>query len=308
MSRADVVTELHKPARRNFKRRRVIVKGIDDLWQADLVDMKPYSRFNAGNKYLLVVIDVLSKYAWVEPVLTKSAKHVTRAFEKILEQGRVPRNLQTDDGKEFFNSDFKAVMNKYNINHYSTYSTMKASVVERLNRTLKEKMWKRFSLQGNYKYLKMLPEIVTEYNNTVHSTTNMKPKDVNKKMAKELLKTIYSHIKIAAPGKFKIGDDVRISKYKNLFAKGYTPNWTTEIFKIIKIKKTNPATYLLQDGQGQPIAGSFYEHELQRTSNPDVYLVERVIKRRGDNIFVKWLGFDIIGMMDISNTIVCRTS
>lgn len=292
MSRADVVTELHKPARRNFKRRRVIVKGIDDLWQADLVDMKPYSRFNAGNKYLLVVIDVLSKYAWVEPVLTKSAKHVTRAFEKILEQGRVPRNLQTDDGKEFFNSDFKAVMNKYNINHYSTYSTMKASVVERLNRTLKEKMWKRFSLQGNYKYLKMLPEIVTEYNNTVHSTTNMKPKDVNKKMAKELLKTIYSHIKIAAPGKFKIGDDVRISKYKNLFAKGYTPNWTTEIFKIIKIKKTNPATYLLQDGQGLPIAGSFYEQELQRTSNPDVYLVERVIKRRGDNIFVKWLGFD----------------
>lgn len=292
MSRADVVTELHKPARRNFKRRRVIVKGIDDLWQADLVDMKPYSRFNAGNKYLLVVIDVLSKYAWVEPVLTKSAKHVTRAFEKILEQGRVPRNLQTDDGKEFFNSDFKAVMNKYNINHYSTYSTMKASVVERLNRTLKEKMWKRFSLQGNYKYLKMLPEIVTEYNNTVHSTTNMKPKDVNKKMAKELLKTIYSHIKIAAPGKFKIGDDVRISKYKNLFAKGYTPNWTTEIFKIIKIKKTNPATYLLQDGQGLPIAGSFYEQELQRTSNPDVYLVERVIKRKGDNIFVKWLGFD----------------
>ena len=116
---------------------------------------------------------------------------------------------------------------------------------------------------------------------------------MDEKAAQRLLNTVYNNIKIAEHGKFSKGDPVRISKYKKLFAKGYTPNWTTEVFKVFRVKNTMPVTYELVDSTNTSISGSFYEHELQRVANPDVYLVEKVIKKRGDRVFVKWLGLDV---------------
>ncbi|XP_025265605.1 uncharacterized protein LOC112638321 [Camponotus floridanus] len=120
----------------------------------------------------------------------------------------------------------------------------------------------------------------------------MRPIDVTPARASRLLSTVYSHPKIAAPGKFRPNDPVRVSKYKTLFKKGYTPNWTAEIFRVAEVRRTNPATYLLKDSRGEPIAGGFYEHELQRVSDPDVYLVESVLCQKGDVVLVKWLGMD----------------
>lgn len=134
MSKRQLVEELHKPARRNFKRRRVIIKGIDDLWQADLVEMIPYATVNKNYKYLLTVIDCFSKYAWALPIKSKTGVDVTNAMHNILSQGRCPKNLQTDDGKEFFNSNFQNLMKRKSINHYSTYSVMKASICERFSK------------------------------------------------------------------------------------------------------------------------------------------------------------------------------
>lgn len=290
MSKETLVNELHKPARRNFKRRRVIMKGLDDLWQADLVEMQPYAVFNNGYRYLLVVIDTFSKYAWVRPCKTKTGPDVTNAFQSILKLGRIPKNLHTDNGKEFYNKHFKIVMDKFKINLYSTFSVMKASIVERLNRTLKEKMWKLFSLQGTYKWQNILPKIVNEYNNTKHSKIKMTPIQVNKKNEKMLLKTVYNNIKIAGPAKLKKNDLVRISKHKSLFEKGYTPNWSTEVFRISRVKITYPVTYLLEDLQNKPILGCYYEEELKKTKVPDVYLVEKIIRRKGTKAYVKWLG------------------
>lgn len=289
MSKEALVNELHRSARRNFKRRRVIMKGIDDLWQADLVEMQPYAKFNHGYRYLLVVIDTFSKFAWVVPCKTKNALDVSIAFQSIISKRR-PKNLQTDNGTEYYNKNFKKLTDKYKINHYSTYSVMKASIVERLNRTLKGKMWKLFSLYGSYKWESILPKIVNEYNNTKHSTIKMAPINVNKSNEKMLLNTVYNNIKIAGPAKLKKGDLVRISKYKGLFEKGYTPNWSTELFKIIKVQITNPVTYLLEDLQNNPITGGFYEYELQKTNISDVYLVEKILKRKGSQAYVKWLG------------------
>jgi len=99
-------------------------------------------------------------------------------------------------------------------------------------------------------------------------------------------------VKIAAPTRFKIGDPVHINKFKTIFKKSYIPNWSTEIFYIVKTQHTNPATYLLKDYQGKPIAGGFYEHELQRVSNPDVYLVEKILRKQENKMYVKWLGMD----------------
>ncbi|XP_025163398.1 uncharacterized protein LOC112590600 [Harpegnathos saltator] len=133
------VEELDAPAKRYFPRRRVIVRGYDDLWQADLVEMRPYSRFNRGYHYILTIIDVLSKYAWAVPMKSKSSKEAVEVFARIFqESGRCPKNFQTDQGKEFYN--LQKLLKKHGINHYSTYSVMKASVVGRFNRTLKNDM------------------------------------------------------------------------------------------------------------------------------------------------------------------------
>lgn len=288
----QLVKELHTPARKTFPRRRVIVRGYDDLWQADLVDMRAYSRANSGNQYILTVIDVLTKYAWAQPLKNKQAKTVVSAFNKIFKYKRKPKNLQTDDGKEFFNAEFNQLMKKHNINHYSTYSVMKASIVERWNRTLKNDMWKMFTLNGNYKWTNSLDNLVNSYNNRKHRTIKMKPAHVTPKIAKQLLTTVYSNIKLVGASRFKVGDHVRISKYKSIFAKGYTPNWSTEIFRIVKVQQTNPTTYLLQDSLGHDIHGGFYEQELLAAKHTDVYLVEKVLRKKGNRVFVKWLGLD----------------
>ncbi|XP_043264209.1 uncharacterized protein LOC122404338, partial [Colletes gigas] len=109
----------------------------------------------------------------------------------------------------------------------------------------------------------------------------MRPCDVTPAIADKLLATVYNNIKIAATEKFKLGEFVRVSKFKTIFDKGYTPNWSTVVFKIAKVQATNPATYLLLDSCGKPVAGGFYEHELQRVTDPDVHLVEKVLRRKG---------------------------
>lgn len=287
----DLVNELHKRARKNFIRRRVVMKGIDDLWQADLVEMGDYSRYNKNYRYLLTVIDTFSKFAWAAPLKTKTALEVLKEMKEIFKLGRVPKNLQSDDGKEFFNQHFSKLMDEYKINHYSTYSRMKASIVERFNRTLKGMMWKEFSFNGSYHWLNIYKDLINAYNGKIHRTIKMPPIKVNSRNEKKLLNTVYSHMKIYKLSKFNVGDYVRISKYKNIFEKGYTPNWTTEIFKIKTVKNTYPTTYILEDYQGNPIKGGFYDEELTKTQFPDTYLVEKILKSKGKKAFVKWLGF-----------------
>jgi Integrase core domain len=292
MSRRDIIDELHKPARKNFIRRKVIIKGLNDLFQADLVDMSAFASVNKGYKFLLTVIDCFSKYAWAIPIKDKSGNQVTLAMKSIfLKDNRIPKNLQTDKGKEFYNKDFQNLMKKYTINLYSTYSTLKASIIERFNRTLKNKMYKEFTMNGNYKWLNIIDELLKNYNNTKHSTIKMKPIDVNKSNENRILNTVYNNLKIRGRSKLKLNNYVRISKNKHLFEKGYTPNWTTEIFKIKKIQNTNPVTYILEDFQGNDIKGGFYELELLKVKHPDVYLIEKIVKTKGNKVFVKWLGF-----------------
>ena len=192
------------------------MKGIDDLWQADLVEMdsgtlKGISKLNKGYKYLLTIIDVFSKYAWAVPVKDKTGVNVTKAFKDVFKI-RKPNHIQTDQGKEFYNKEFKELVKENNINHYSTYSGKKASVVERFNRTLKQNMWKKFTEQGNYKWLEMLSKLVSEYNNRVHRTIGMKPVDVNKKNEQMILEKVYKEEYKRVKLKYKVGDHVRIKR------------------------------------------------------------------------------------------------
>lgn len=138
MSKKAIVDEIHRSARKNFERRSVIIRGFDDLWQADLAEFIPYSKYNDGHKYILLVIDCYSKFLWTRPLKSKNGVEVTTAMTSILKAGRKPKNLQTDEGKEFYNKYFTEVMINNGVNHYSTYSVKKASIVERVIRTFKK--------------------------------------------------------------------------------------------------------------------------------------------------------------------------
>lgn len=294
--KSKIVDELHRNARKNFPRIPYLMKGIDDTFQVDLVEFIPYARENTNHKYALVVIDIFSKYAWTVPLRNKTGIETSKAMESIFQQsGRVCKNCQSDNGKEFYNKHFSAVMKKYGINHYSTFSGLKASICERLNRTLLSKLWKQFNINGNHKWLNVLKRITAEYNDSIHSTIKMRPSEVNSLNEKQLLNTVYvrnNSFNVNTKKKFHIGDNVRLSKFKHVFVKGYKPSWTTEIFRIENILATEPITYTLIDLHGKPISGLFYSYELQKTNELDVYLVEKIIKRSGDKVYVKWLGFD----------------
>ena len=169
---------------------------------------------------------------------------------------------------------------------YSTYNKGKSVVAERFIRTLKNKLYKHMTTVPKNVYYDVLDDTVKKYNNTRHSTIKMKPIDVKDNTYINTDKKINNK-----DPKFKVGDRVRISKYKNVFAKGYVPNWSEEVFVINKIKNTVPWTYEINDLNGEEIIGSFYEKELQKTSQEE-FRIEKVIKRKGDKIYVKWKGYD----------------
>jgi hypothetical protein len=288
---------LHKPIRKKFQTRRVYVKGIDDQWQADLVEMREFSDENKGFNYLLTVIDCLSKYAWAKPIKNKTAEEIINSFDKIFKERR-PSKLQTDKGKEFINKKFQSFLKEHNITWFSTNSDLKASIVERFNRTLKSKMWKYFTQVGNKEWISIVDDLVYNYNNTYHTSIKMTPVEASKKENEvKVYKNLYGkEIKLNKVKKFKVGDKVRISKWKGTFAKGYLPNWTTELFTVSKVLNTNPITYKIKDWNNQEVEGSFYEPELVKfdKQNED-FEVEKILKKRTKNgkkeLLIKWLGY-----------------
>ena len=167
---------------------------------------------------------------------------------------------------------------------YSTYNEEKSVVAERFIRTLKNKIFKHMAAISKNVYFDVLDDIVNKYNNTVHRTIKMKPIDVTSDSYAE-----YNEDSNVTKPKFKVGDHVRISKYKNIFAKGYTQNWS-EVFVVSKIKNTVLWTYVISDLNGEPISGSFYEKELQKTSQ-EKFRMEKVLKGKGDKLYVKWKKF-----------------
>ena len=212
-----------------------------------------------------MVLDLFSKYDWIVPLKDKKGETVTEAFKTIFKEGRKPQYLWTDEGKEYYNKNMKELLEKNGITLYSTENEEKSSLCERRNCTIKTKMWKQFTVKGNTIYLDILTKILSQYNNTKHSAIKMPPVEVSKKKNQSTLYfNLYGDMEqLSAKPKFRVGDKVRISKYKRkVFDKGYTRNWTEEIFLFDKIQSANPITYRLKDLKNEEIQGSFYEPEL----------------------------------------------
>ena len=286
----QLADELHKPVIRKFKKRKVYSSFKDNIWCADLADMQLLSKFNKGFRFLLCVIDIFSKYAWVIPLKDKKGVSIVNAFQKILDDSkRKPNKIWVDKGSEFYNNSFKKWLQDNDIVMYSTNNEGKSVVAERFIRTLKTKIYKYMTAISKKVYIDKLDDIVKEYNDTYHTSIKMKPADVKDNTYIDFKKEINNK-----DPKFKVGDHVRISKYKNIFTKGYMPNWSEEIFIIKKIKNTVPWTYVindLNDLNGEEIIGTFYENELQGTKQNE-FRIEKVIKRKGDKLYVKWKGCD----------------
>ena len=226
------------------------------------MDMQLISSQNKGFKYLLAVIDIFSKYAWIIPLRTKTAKEIIDSFSLIFKT-RKPNKIWTDAGKEFINKYFKKYLSDNNVEIYQTYNEGKAVVVERFNRTFKEKIWRYFTEYKTKTYINVLADLVSEYNNTVHSTTKLTPVDASKPENEYLI--VYRNPVITQKPKFKVGDRVRIYKYKKHFEKSYESNWSKEIFVVSAIIFTAPITYKIKDLNDEEIIGSFYKNELTKT-------------------------------------------
>ena len=174
-------------------------------------------------------------------------------LKKIIKQSnRKANEIWVDQGGEFYNHVFKRWLSNNDIIMYSTFNEGKSVVVERFIRTLKNKLYKHMTATGKNAYYDVLDDVILNI--------KMKPKHVKNDNNRVY---IDEHNKKSA--RYNVGDRVRISKFKNIFTKGYTPNWSREVFIINKINDTVPHTYNLKDLNGEEIIGRFYDRELQKT-------------------------------------------
>ena len=243
----QLAEELHKPIIRKFEKRKVPAAFKDNIWGADLADMQLLSKYNKGIRLLLLcVIDIFRKYTWVVPLKDKKFISIFKAFQSILKQSnRKPNKIWVDKGSEFYNAYFKKWLRDNDLVMYSTHNEGKSVAAERFIRTIKSKIYKYMTSISKNVYINKLDDIVNEYNNTYYTTIKMKPIDVKD----NTYINTSTKINYKDP-KFKVGDRVRISKYKNIFAKGHMPNWSEE------------------------------------------FRIEKVIKRKGNKIYVKWKGYN----------------
>ena len=292
--RKSLAFTLHRPPRRRFKMAPVMVLNIDQQWVADLMEMQRYWHQNRGVRYLLTVIDVLSKYAWVRPIKRKTGAELLKALESIVAEGRRPQTLQTDKGKEFYNTTLQRWLKKEDIRHFSTLGDAKASIVERFNRTLKSRLYWYFTAANTTQYLDILPSLVQRYNEDVHRSIGMAPKDVTVKNEAEVWQRLYGQVtKTRRRGRLKVGDRVRLSERVKTFKKGYLPQWTEEVFRIQRVIQGPVLMYKVEEFDGMPVKGTFYAEDLQKvTVDGDMlWRVEKVLKRRRGQMLVRWKGW-----------------
>ena len=294
---------LRKPAKRN----RIVVTGIDDQWSADLMDMVKFKSQNDGYSYVLVVIDVFSKFLWMRSLKDKKGESVVKALQDILREGRQPSRIRTDKGQEFRSKEVNKLLDRYGIKHLYAQNESKAAISEFVIKTIKSRLYRYFTHTRNYEYIRKLQSFANSYNQTHHRTIGMAPAKVTKAKETSIWWRMYwpkndlvirKTKKVRKPFKFKVGDKVRLSHLRNPFTREYDERWTGEIFTIAqKILRGGLPLYRVKDYDGDEIKGTFYQSELQKVDvrDDDMWKVENIIKTKGKGrnkeYYVKWLNW-----------------
>jgi len=303
----QLTKELLKPKLKRFPRRRVFSPSVDAIWAGDLLDIHQYARVNKNYTFILVLIDVFSKYAWARPLKNKEGVSVARMLEDVFNTSkRCPRKLWTDRGSEFYNKNVENTLKRHKVQIYSTFNEPKSMVAERFIETLRGKIESNFILTQNTVWYDILPELIHEYNNSYHRSISMTPNEAIKSdnyqkvydslyNRREKPKSLKQLQKERTPA-FHVDDKVRISVNKRLFEKGSTSNWSEEIFEISQVLITKkPIVYKIKDLVGEEIEGNFYKEQLQATDQ-SIYRIDRIIRKRRrangtQEVLVKWAGY-----------------
>lgn len=299
---AQYTNELHKKVPRRFPTRKVYSQGKRDIYAMDLNFMLKYERMNRGYKYILVVEDIYTRKAWAFPLMDKTPTTVIACLRKLFRDEGAPKNIWVDRGTEFINKDMDKFLSQYDTQRYSVYGESKSCMVERLNQSLKRIMFKILTEKQSFVWYDILDEVVEIYNTRKHSVIKMSPDEAwdHPELVAEVeeaneLDDLKKREQIETKPSFKLGDFVRVSTRKTAFEKGYEAGWTPEVFVVVRISHTQPITYGLNDLRGEPIEGSFYAEEMQKTNIPDFALIEKVLKERKrgkkKEILVHWAGY-----------------
>lgn len=308
---------LQRAAVYKFKRNRMVVNGIDALWETDLADVSNLATENDGIKYLMIVICVFSRYLWVVTLKDKKHNSVIEGFKHVFSQGRIPTAIRADKGSEYKNRWVKTFMKKKKIDYFFTQNETKACHAERLIRTLRNMMFRYFTHTRSYKYIDILQNLVHNYNHQPHSSLEgQSPAEVTHSNESILWKQMYvDTLKKKIPPvkkiktekkkqskrikyKFKVGDYVRISHLKYPFQKDYQEKWTEEVFKIqSRFVRQGISVYKLKDFLNDSITGSFYQAELQKVNKEkdEIWRIDKVLKKRKrggkTELYVSWTGW-----------------
>ena len=299
----------HKPIRYNFKRTRVVVPTKLYQFDADTVSMVRYVKDNNGYRYILILIDVLSRYAWTFPLKSLTGKEMVRALTQTLV--KLPQKLRTDSGSECANSPVKSYLKSKGVDIFHTHNEKKANYAERLIQTLKTKITKYLQHTKSFKWVDILPKITESYNKTYHRSIQMSPaaamrtddvklwigqyNPVSKRVKKEPNKPS----RVREGYKFKLGDTVKLAFNRSTVERAYDEKWTDEYFIVTgRVIKQGICMYTIKDFDNDPVKGSFYESEMQKILIKEVnkvYNIEKIIKKRKRNgkreVLVKWEGW-----------------
>ena len=236
-----------KPPKKNYDTNKTDVYYIDDIWSLDILDLKEYGpESNRGYRYVLVIIDNFSKYCWTIPLKNKNSQTIKDSFENVVKSSkRLPNLIKSDRGKEFYNNIFQDFLIKNNIKLYSRNSSFGAVFAERFNRTIRDLLKKIVFEQGDANWIDILQPITKQYNNRVHSSTKLSPKDASlKKNEGYVYKNLLDKRKKIKP-KYEIGDLARTADLKRTFSKGDATNWSYKLYKITeKINDTIPSYHI----------------------------------------------------------------
>jgi len=255
---------LHHPVLKTFPRRRVYASKINEQWAMDLADIQSVSRYNNKKTFLLCVIDVFSKKAWVEALANKSGIKVAQALDKIFTRSASkPLRIQSDLGKEFYNKHVKHLLKTKGIKLFSTTTIKKCSIAERFIRTFMGKIERYKTHTGSKKFVDKLRDFEWLYNNSFHRMIGMTPAQVTKENEDQVHDKLYGgEQSVKTKLILKVGDNVLLSVRKTKFDKGYRANFMKEVFQVSSCRKTIPPIYTLLDSDGQHIKGTFYKEEL----------------------------------------------
>ena len=307
LSKQQVYT-IHRKVKRKFKRPKVISSYKNYIWDGDTINMVYYKDENDGYSYILLLIDIFTRFVWTAPLKTLRKEEMLKVLKGLLPKVK-PDKLRTDHGGEFNNDLVKKYLKEMKIDYFTTTHELKANYAERANRSVKTRLTRFMYKNHTPKWLNTLPKVTKAYNNARHRTIKMTPTQAltadrfdlwnNQYMVKDPKpKKVRPKVPVKNVFNLKVNDRVRIQSSKSPFERAYTEKWSVEIYTIIS-RKVNQglAMYNIKAWDNEEIKGSFYENEVQKVgATADIeYIIDEVIreeeKDKKKGYIVSWVGW-----------------